>query len=67
VKSELLKISGMNCQHCVMSVREELENIDGLDVIDVQIGSAQVAYDEEKVDRNSIREAIDEAGFRLES
>ena len=67
VKSQLLKISGMNCQHCVMSVREELESIDGLDIKDVQIGSAQVEYDEEKVDQTKIREAIDEAGFVLEN
>ena len=67
MKSKTLRISGMNCQHCVKAVKEELETIEGLDVQDVQIGSAQVTYAEEMVNRDMIRKAIDEAGFVLES
>lgn len=67
MKTELLKISGMNCQHCVMSVKEELENIDGLQIKEVQIGYAQVEYDSGKVDRQKLKEAIEEAGFVLEN
>ena len=35
-----LKIDGMGCEHCVKSVREALEKIKGIKVLDVKIGSA---------------------------
>ena len=66
MKNEKLKISGMNCPHCVMSVKEELENIDGLRIKDVQIGYAQVEYDDDKVGKHMLQKAVEEAGFELE-
>ena len=67
MKTEMLKISGMSCKHCVMAVKEELENIEGLKIKDVQIGSAQVEYDADKVDRHMLQKAIEAAGFVLEN
>jgi copper chaperone len=60
-----LRIEGMNCQHCVMSVKKELDKIQGLEVRDVQIGSASVAYDESKIDPARVSDAIARAGFRV--
>jgi copper chaperone len=59
------RISGMTCHHCVMAVKRELGKITGLEVKDVRIGTAQVAYDESKVDPARIREAVAEAGYTL--
>ena len=60
-----LRIEGMNCQHCVMSVKKELQKIHGLEIRDVRIGSASVAYDESKLDPARINAAIVEAGFKV--
>ena len=37
-----LKIDGMGCEHCIKSVREALEGVNGVKVLDVKIGSAEI-------------------------
>ncbi|MBI5474026.1 MAG: heavy-metal-associated domain-containing protein [Ignavibacteriae bacterium] len=65
MKSEELKIEGMSCGHCVMSVKKELGKLSGVVVEDVQIGKARVQYDESKVSRSDLVRAIDEAGYKV--
>ena len=64
MKEQEIKISGMNCNHCVMAVKKELSKLT-LDSSDVQIGSAKIRYDEPKVTQLQIEEAIVEAGFTV--
>jgi copper chaperone len=65
MKSHVLSIGGMSCQHCVMHVTKALKEIEGVEVEDVQIGQAKVRYDEHKVDENILREYIEDAGYQL--
>jgi len=65
MKTSELKIDGMSCGHCVMSVRKELSKIQNLQVEDVQIGSARVSYDDAKVTSSDLSQAVQEAGYRL--
>lgn len=65
MKSHQLTIEGMSCNHCVMHVRKELGKIAGLVVEDVQIGTANVQYDEHAVRQEKILQAIEEAGYKL--
>lgn len=65
MKTADLKIEGMSCNHCVMAVKKELSKIENVKVEDVQIGSAKVEYDENKVDTKVFAEAIEEAGYKL--
>ena len=65
MKNEELKITGMTCQHCVMAVRKELSKLQGVEVTDVRIGSALVAYDEAKVSAGQLRTAVEEAGYTV--
>lgn len=65
MKNEELKISGMTCHHCVMSVRKELAKLSGVEVKDVRIGSALITYDEAKVSGALLKSAIEEAGFTI--
>ncbi len=60
-----LKIEGMSCQHCVMAVKKELARVQGVEVRDVRIGSASVAYDETKTDAARLEAAIAKAGYRV--
>jgi copper chaperone len=64
MKNETLKIDGMNCNHCVMAVKKELSKLN-LKLIDVSIGSANVEYDESKLSKKEIENAISEAGYKL--
>ena len=64
MKNDQLKIQGMSCQHCVMTVKKELSKLN-ISVKDVQIGSADIEYDETKVTRNDIEKAVEEAGYKV--
>ena len=59
-----LKIDGMGCEHCIKSVREALEEIKGIKVLNVKIGSAEVETENDSV-LNEIREKLDDAGYDL--
>jgi len=54
----------MGCEHCIKSVREALEGINGVKVLDVKIGSAEVEAENDSV-LNEIREKLDDAGYDL--
>lgn len=58
-----IKIDGMGCGHCVASVEKALKQLDGVNVIRVEVGAADVVYDPEKTPFARIREAIDDAGY----
>ncbi|MEX0599117.1 MAG: cation transporter [Rhodothermales bacterium] len=57
-----ITIEGMGCDHCIVSVREALEGIEGVTVNDVEIGRARVTVSE-GVDADAIDEAIHSAGY----
>jgi copper ion binding protein len=58
-----IKIDGMSCGHCVARVEKALKRLDGVNVIRVDIGAADVTYDPAKTPFARIREAIDDAGY----
>lgn len=64
-QSETFAIEGMTCGHCVKAVREALEETDGVEVVDVQIGRAEVRYDAATRSRAEVEEAIEEAGYTV--
>jgi copper chaperone len=59
----LLEIDGMSCGHCVAGVRRALDALDGVQVADVEVGSASVAYDPGLIDAAGITKAVEEAGY----
>jgi len=61
---KIFKIDGMGCNHCVMSVKKSLSKLI-LDDIKVEIGSAEVDYDESNVKESEIIKAIEEAGYKV--
>ena len=65
MKTTELKIEGMSCGHCVMAVKKELSKLNGVEVGDVQIGSARVRRDENKVWVQELNRAVERAGYRV--
>lgn len=61
-----LAITGMSCGHCVASVRKALEHVDGVQVEDVKIGSARVAYDPARTRADAIAEAVRDEGYDVQ-
>ena len=58
-----LKIDGMSCGHCVMSVQKALRALDGVQVDQVLVGSAQLQFDPARRQVDDILEAIRDEGF----
>jgi len=56
------KIEGMSCGHCVMAVEKELNILD-IKNKNVEIGSAKIEFDPDKVSEEDIKNSITEAGF----
>jgi len=63
------KVAGMNCGHCIASVTSEVSAIDGVEKVDVALGSnsdsAVTVTSSAPLDLTAVREAIDEAGYKL--
>lgn len=58
-----LKIDGMSCGHCVMSVQKALRSLDGVQVDQVLVGSAQLQFDPARRQVDDILDAIRDEGF----
>lgn len=60
-----LTIGGMSCGHCLHAVSGALSGLEGVTVERVEIGSARVAYDPQRVDPGRIRKAVEEEGYTV--
>lgn len=61
---KIFKIDGMSCNHCVLSVHKSLSKLE-INDLKVNIGSADVDYDENKVKENEIIKAIEHSGYKV--
>lgn len=60
-------IEGMSCGACVNAVTNVLKRLDGVQVQQVTVGSADVSFDPSKTSAGAIAEALTDAGFPAES
>ena len=59
-------VSGMTCEHCVASVTEEVQEIPGVEQVDVVLESGSVTVTSaEPLDDDAVRAAVEEAGYQL--
>jgi copper chaperone len=67
--TQVFKVSGMTCGHCVASVTEEISEIAGVSKVTIELvpeGVSDVSVDSADVlDVEAVRAAIDEAGYEL--
>jgi AraC family transcriptional regulator len=59
-----LYIKNMVCPRCIRVVKEDLERL-GIEVIEVDLGRAEVIYDENDVDSSRIKDVLEKAGFEI--
>jgi copper chaperone len=61
-----LKVKGMTCQHCVISVKKSLGKLEGIQNVDVDLQKGAVRFDNTKgVDPGLIKKTIEEAGYQV--
>ena len=63
-----MKVKGMSCQHCVMSVTKALSQLDGVKNVQVDLAKGEVRFDNTKsIGSDSIKKAITDAGYEVGS
>ena len=58
-------VAGMTCSHCVLSVREEVSEVTGVDAVDVDLVSGRVRVSGGGFSDEAVREAVAEAGYEV--
>lgn len=59
-------VAGMTCGHCVASVTEEITEIDGVTDVSVDLPAGAVTVvSTTPLDREQVRAAVEEAGYKL--
>ncbi len=62
-----LNVEGMSCMHCVNAVQKSVGSLPGVEKVEVDLAGKKVsvAYDAGKVDINTIKDKIDDAGYQV--
>ena len=58
-------VNGMTCGHCVLSVREEVSEIAGVDDVDVDLASGRMVVRGNGFADSAIDAAVGEAGYEV--
>lgn len=66
MKTKILTIEGMSCQHCVMELKKQLSKLE-LIIKDVKVGFAEIEYDDNIISDFQLADAVKEAGFQLKN
>ena len=63
---EKIKIQGMSCQHCVMSVSKALNLIPGLTNVRVNLVTGEATFENtQNISQDKIRQAVEDAGYKV--
>ncbi len=59
-------VSGMTCEHCVASVIEEVQELPGVERVQVSLDGGTLALNSSQpLDEAAVRGAVEEAGYTL--
>jgi copper chaperone len=58
-------VEGMTCSHCVLSVREEVSEVPGVDGVDVDLASGRMSVTGRDISDDDVRGAVAEAGYEV--
>ena len=58
-------VSGMTCAHCVLSVREEVSEVSGVQDVEVDLASGRLTVTGESVSDAAVKAAVVDAGYEV--
>lgn len=61
------KVPGMHCGHCEAAVKTEVSQVAGVESVDVDLETKLVRVSGERLSDESLRGAIEEAGYAAEA
>lgn len=69
MSATVIKATGLTCNHCAMSISEELQEIENVKDVNVEVvagGESTVTIDHEgELDDAAVEAAVKEAGYEL--
>jgi copper ion binding protein len=64
--ASVLKVKGMSCQHCVMSITKALTKLEGVQNVKVDLQKGEVQYDNTKgITPDRIVKTVEDAGYEV--
>jgi len=57
-------VQGMTCEHCVLSVTEEVRELAAVESVDVELASGRLVVGGQVSDA-AVREAVSQAGYEI--
>jgi copper chaperone len=58
-------VAGLTCSHCVLSVREEVGEVAGVESLDVDLATGRLTVRGDGIDDAAIADAVAEAGYEV--
>jgi copper chaperone len=65
LEARTYNVRGMTCSHCVMSVREEVAEVPGVEAVEVDLASGRLRVAGEDISDEAVRAAVAEAGYEV--
>jgi copper chaperone len=65
-KTSEYTVTGMTCDHCVRSVREEVSEVEGVERVDVELTSGRLTVAGAGFSDDQIKTAVAEAGYETD-
>ena len=59
----IFKVPGMMCMHCVKSITDVLQGLEGISNVEVELSAKTVSFDG---DAEKVKTAIEDLGFDVE-
>jgi len=64
VQTDTIQVMGVRCERCVMRLGASLKGLDGLEAANANLmGEVTFAWDDERLARRDILEALERGGF----
>ena len=68
MNTKTIKIEGMQCNHCKMSVEKALSSIEGVTKVEVSLENKTAIIESQKeIDDSKIKQVIEETGFKVKT
>jgi copper chaperone CopZ len=65
IRSDVLQVTGIRCERCVMRLAKALEGHDGLEAANANLmGQVSLSWNDERTSREALVDAMSRAGFR---
>ncbi len=68
-KQVSFKVPGMSCEHCKMAITKAIDQLEGVQSVEIDLGRklVNVTYEETKINPTELEKAINNAGYEVKN